>query len=188
VSTTGVPAALSPYRADHVHRHGVAGEARDVRVVHELDGITAPVTADRLAQVGAALWQAHRDLPDHAEPDLLFGLDAGGIPPTLAVAAASGLPYQLAWKLDLALPNKAVFHEPHARRVEVFSYAAVAGLRVVLVDDEVTTGSTLANLTAVLRAAGAVVTDALCLVEDRTAAGRSVLAGIGVRLCALTTL
>ncbi|WP_307962079.1 phosphoribosyltransferase [Salinispora arenicola] len=117
-----------------------------------------------------------------------MGLDAGGIVPTIALAWASGSQYRLAWKVNLDLPEKLVFHEPHARRLEVFAYGDFKGQRVLIVDDEITTGLTLNNLINALRAAGADVTGVLCLVEDTTGGGRCLLERNEVPLCVLTTL
>src|SRR5260370_40686612 len=93
---------------------------RDVRIVHELDGILGPVEPAALLRAGGALWQAWCRHPCFQEPDLLLGLDAGGILPTVAVALASGLPYRLAWKLDPELPAKHRFRRHPARRTEGF--------------------------------------------------------------------
>ncbi|MEC3980840.1 phosphoribosyltransferase family protein [Amycolatopsis sp. H20-H5] len=176
------------YRAQRVERLGVEPGMRDERIVHELDGMLAAVKPARLETIGRDLWSAWTADPGHGRPDLLLGLDAGGIPPTMALALAADLPYRLAWKLDLALPHKQKFAEPHARRTDVFTYAEFAGLRLLVVDDEITTGHTAANLVAMLRAAGAVVAGIVCLVEDSTGGGRARLAEIGVPLCTLTTL
>lgn len=180
--------SVSTYRATRVRRIGVRPDTRDIRIVHEVDGILGQVHPDQLLDTGHALWHAWNTDPARATPDLLLGLDAGGILPTISMALASGLPYRLAWKLDLDLPDKHKFTEPHAHRVEVFTYGNLAGRSVLLVDDEVTTGRTLANLAAVLRNAGVDVTGAACLIEDSTAQGRSLLADHGVPLCALTVL
>lgn len=176
------------YRASRVRRLGVGADMRDVRVVHELDGILDQVHPDQLGNTGRALWKTWLDDTADTALDLLLGLDAGGILPTVAVALASGLPYRLAWKLNLDLPDKRKFAEPHARCTEVFTYGDLAGTRVLLVDDEITTGWTVANLVSVLRAAGVEVAGVACLVEDTTGEGRSLLTSLGVPLCALTAL
>ena len=176
------------YRARRVRRLGVPGDVRDVRIVHELDGILDQVTPDRLLRTGGTLWDAWRRRPGAATPDLLLGLDAGGILPTVAVALASGLPYRLAWKVDLDLPAKSRFDEPHARRTEVFTYGDLRGRRVLVVDDEVTTGGTLANLVAALRSSAVEVVGAACLVEDTAGNARSTLDSLEVPLCTLTQL
>ena len=176
------------FRARRVRRLGTTPGMRDVRIVHELDGIAGQVHPAALLQAGNSLWEGWRRHPDFTLPDLLLGLDAGGIVPTVAVALASGLPYRLAWKLDLDLPDKHRFTERHARRTEVFAYGDLAGARVLLIDDEITTGRTLASLVTVLRNAASQVVGVACLIEDTAADPRSLLESVGVPLCALTRL
>lgn len=180
--------AEPPFHASRVTRLGVSAEARNVRIVHELDGILDQVDPANLLQTGQTLWKAWSQHPDFVAPDVLLGLDAGGILPTVAVALASGIPYRLAWKLDLDLPHKHRFAEPHARRTDVYTYGDLNGVRVLIVDDEVTTGSTLANLVTVLRDAQADITGIACLIEDTTSDGRLVFESLGVPLCTLTKL
>lgn len=176
------------YQAHRVRRLGVAPETRDIRIVHELDGILDQVHPATLLRTGSALWEAWSRHSEFVTPDVLLGLDAGGILPTIAVALASDLPYRLAWKLDLDLPNKRRFTEPHARRTEVFTYGDLAGAHVLIVDDEITTGKTLSNLVAVLRDADVHVTGVACLIEDTTGNARPLLKSLGVPLCTLTQL
>jgi adenine/guanine phosphoribosyltransferase-like PRPP-binding protein len=176
------------YRARRVRRLGVTPGMRDVRIVHELDGILDQVHPATLLRTGNALWGAWRRHREFARPDVLLGLDAGGILPTVAVALASDVPYRLAWKLDLDLPDKRCFSEPHARRTEVFAYGDLTGARVLLVDDEITTGRTLSNLITVLREAAIEVAGVACLIEDTTSDARSVLNCLGVPLCTLNRL
>lgn len=176
------------YQARRVRRLGVTSDMRDVRIVHELDGIGDQVHPGALLRVGSALWDEWRRHPDFQMPDLLLGLDAGGILPTVAVALASNLPYRLAWKLDLDLPHKRRFTEPHARRTEVFTYGDIAGARVLIVDDEITTGRTLTNLVTVLRSAAVHITGIACLIEDTASNPKLLLEPLGVPLCTLTQL
>lgn len=186
MTVTGPDAAA--FGAQRVRRLGVPGDARPVRVVHDLDGIRDEVEPGLLTATGDALWGAWACDPAFTAPDLLLGLDAGGILPTVAVALASGLPYRLAWKLDLDLPHKARFSEPHARRTDVYTYGDLAGRRVLIVDDEITTGRTLAGLVQVLRDGGAHVTGIACLIEDTTGEARTVMDALKVPLCTLTKI
>lgn len=181
-------ASATAYPARLVPRLGVASDVRRVRVVHQLDGIDDEVDPVDVLTVGHRLWSTWRQHPDFAAHDLILGLDAGGILPTVAVAMASATPYRLAWKVDLDLPDKRVFYERHARRVEVFAYGQMRERRILIVDDEVTSGVTIAGLAEVLQAAGAVVVGAVCLVEETSGGGRSLLEGLRIPCCALTTI
>jgi adenine phosphoribosyltransferase len=183
-----VPLTSTDYPARLVSRLGVTADVRGVRVVHQLDGIEAEVHPADLLTVGHQLWAAWRHHRGFRAHDLILGLDAGGILPTVAVALASSTPYKLAWKLDLDLPDKRVFHERHARRTEVFTYGPVHGRRILIADDEVTSGLTVAGLVDVLHAAGAEVIGVVCLVEETSGGGGSLLKGMGIACCALTTI
>lgn len=181
--------AASPFSARVVERLGVAPTSRRERVIHSLDGLEEPVRAADLHSVGARLWEEARHRLDPLGPvDFLLGLDAGGILPTIALSAASGLPYKIAWKLHLPLPGAVRFREPHAMRTDVFAYGIAPGQRMILVDDEITTGRTLTDLTERLREADADPIAAVCLVEDTTQAARERLDALGVPLVALTRL
>lgn len=185
-STSGT--TTSSCRARHVRRLNVSDSVRPVRVVHALDGIDHQVAPVALFSVGRELWRRWQAHPDYRDHDVILGLDAGGILPTVAVALASRTAYRLAWKLDLDLPDKHVFLEPHANRTEVFTYGSLAGQRVLVVDDEITTGATMANLVEVLRVGGADIVGVACLVEDTGGHGRERLASLDIPLCALTVL
>lgn len=180
--------AATTFAAQRVRRLGVPEHARSIRIVHDLDGIQHEVAPGVLTTTGDALWDTWTRDPAFTSPDLLLGLDAGGILPTVAVALASGLPYRLAWKLDLDLPDKARFSEPHANRTDVYAYGDLAGRRVLIVDDEITTGRTLAGLVQVLRDGGAHVTGIACLIEDTTGQARAIMDALGVPLCTLTRI
>jgi len=186
--TPGQPdaSAIDLYHTRHVAR--LAKGVRPVRVMHALDGIEQEVPPAMVGEVGRALWENWQEHPGFRPHDLVLGLDAGGILPTVALASASGTPYRLTWRLDLDLPDKHVFLEPHSALPELYVYGSFQDRRVLIVDDEVTTGRTVANLTEVLTAVGADVVGVVCLVEDTAGGGRAFLTGIGMPLCALTKL
>lgn len=186
--TPGKPdgSPIDLYHSRHVAR--LAEGVRPVRVMHALDGIEQEVPPGMVGEVGRALWALWREHSGFRPHDLVLGLDAGGILPAVALASASGAPYRLSWRLDLDLPNKHMFREPHSALPELYVYGSFEDRRVLIVDDEVTTGRTVANLTEVLTAAGAAVVGVACLVEDTAGGGRAFLTGMGIPLCALTAL
>ncbi|MFF4867838.1 phosphoribosyltransferase family protein [Streptomyces sp. NPDC000961] len=182
--------AVPSFSARIVERLSVGATSRRERVIHSLDGLESPVHPDALAHTGADLRRLLREqVPEGlTSVDFLLGLDAGGILPTVSLAGAAHLPYKIAWKLHLPLGGAVRFSEPHAMRTDVFAYGISPGQRIVIVDDEITTGRTLADLTRRLREADAVPLAAACLVEDTTRGARDLLADLGLPLVSLTTI
>ncbi|GGP41112.1 phosphoribosyltransferase domain-containing protein [Streptomyces sindenensis] len=182
--------AVPSFTARIVERLSVGATSRRERVIHSLDGLENPVHPETLAHTGAGLWRLLQEqVPDGlGSVDFLLGLDAGGILPTVALASAAQLPYKIAWKLHLPLDGAVRFSEPHAMRTDVFAYGITPGQRIVIVDDEITTGRTLADLTRRLREAGAAPLVAACLVEDTTRGARDLLTDLGLPLVSLTTI
>ncbi|MGI0053540.1 MAG: orotate phosphoribosyltransferase [Thermoplasmata archaeon] len=110
------------------------------------------------------------------EVDLLAGMELGAVPLVVAAALETGLPYVV-----LRKPGR-----PHGtgRRVEG---TVPPGARTVLLEDVATTGGSLADSVEVLRAEGARVDRAVCVV-DRQQGGAERLRALGVRLESLATL
>ena len=180
---------LTAFTAKIVERRGVTAQQRAERIVHRLDGLEEPVTIDEVGDIARQLWErCQAALDDLDRVDFILGLDAGGIIPTLGLAAAAGLPYKIAWKLELPLPGAVRFTEPHAIRRDVHAYHIEPGQRILVVDDEVTTGMTLVNLAAALRDAGAEPIGAACLVEDNRHQARERLTAGGINLVSLMTI
>ncbi|MFG7940353.1 orotate phosphoribosyltransferase [Streptomyces cacaoi] len=99
-----------------------------------------------------------------AETEVLAGLALGGVPLTVALSAATGLP--------AAFMRRGRKRYGSKRHIEG---AATEGKQVVLVDDVVRSGGQLLTAARTLRIAGAKVTDALCVLE-RPLGGRRRLA------------
>lgn len=123
-----------------------------------------------LRDVGAAVAAL---VPDGA--DALAGLELGGVPVAVVVAQVTGLP--------------ALFVRKRAKEYGTCRLAEggeVAGRRLVVVEDVVTSGGQILASTAELRALGAVVDTAVCVV-DRESGGRESLAAQGIELRAAVT-
>lgn len=129
-----------------------------------LDPDTYRGLAEEIARVAAA-----------SGPDALAGPELGGALLAAYVAALVGLPFTA-----VRLRRK-----EHGTRSVV--EGDVSGLRVLLMDDVATTGSTLIKAVEALRLAGAEVSEALVAV-DRCSGAADALKRVGVRLRAVLTL
>ncbi|HTV21090.1 MAG TPA: orotate phosphoribosyltransferase [Polyangiaceae bacterium] len=106
---------------------------------------------------------------------VLAGLELGGVPIATALSLETGLP--------LAFVRKAAKAYGTCRLAEG---AEVAGREVLVIEDVVTSGGQVVASTTDLRALGATISNALCVV-DRESGGFEALANAGVRLSPLFT-
>lgn len=126
-----------------------------------------PVLLDEIAQRLAPL------VPSGTE--VLAGLEMGGIPVVTALGRHTGLP--------CAFVRKQAKGYGTCRLAEG---ADVVGRRVLVVEDVVTSGGQIVLSTADLRGLGAVVNEALCVI-DREQGGADALAAEGISLLSLLT-
>ena len=106
----------------------------------------------------------------------LAGLELGGVPLATMLSSATGLPAFFVRK------------EPKKYGTErVCEGGNVAGKRLLIIEDVVTTGGQMVLSAQDLRAEGAVVSDAVCVI-DREGGGTEVVAAEGIRLHALFTM
>lgn len=110
-----------------------------------------------------------------AGTEVLAGLEMGGIPVVTALARHTGLP--------CAFVRKVAKQYGTARLAEG---TPVAGRRVLVVEDVVTSGGQIAISTRELRALGANIDTALCVI-DRQEGGAEALAADDLRLLSLFT-
>jgi orotate phosphoribosyltransferase len=108
--------------------------------------------------------------------DVLAGLELGGIPIVTMLSQATDLP--------------ALFVRKKAKDYGTCRLAEggeIAGRRVVVVEDVVTTGGQVLESCAELRERGAVVDTVLCVI-DREAGGTEAFAAVGLELRPLFTM
>ena len=110
------------------------------------------------------------------EADGLAGLELGGVPLATVLSQVTGLPAGFVRKQAKPYGTR--------RLAEGFD---VAGRRLVLVEDVVTSGGAVVDSCRALRSEGADVAVALCVI-DREAGGPANLAEIGVELRPLFTM
>jgi orotate phosphoribosyltransferase len=107
-------------------------------------------------------------LPEGTE--LLGGLELGGVPIATMVSARTGLP--------------ALFVRKKAKEYGTCKLAEgpdVAGRRVTLIEDVITTGGAVRDATRELRTAGAIVEVVVCAI-DRSPEGQNPLADVGLEV------
>jgi orotate phosphoribosyltransferase len=107
--------------------------------------------------------------------DLLGGLEMGGIPIATVVSARSRLP--------------ALFVRKQAKSYGTCKLAEgpeVAGRRVTLIEDVITTGGAVRDATMALREAGATVETVVCAI-DRSPGSDNPLADLGLEIRAVLT-
>lgn len=110
-----------------------------------------------------------------ARVDALAGLELGGVPLATALALETGLPARFVRKTAKDYGTR-----------ELAEGGPVSGMRLVLVEDIVTTGGQILLSAADLRARGAEIVGALCVV-DRGRGGAEALRADGIALSALFT-
>lgn len=121
-----------------------------------------------LAEIGRALAPL---VP--TETEVLAGLELGGVPLAVVLGGVTGLP--------TAFVRKAAKPYGTCRLAEG---AEIAGRRVLVVEDVVTTAGQVVASVGELRSRGAVISHALCVI-DREAGGSEALAEIDVSLAPL---
>ena len=123
----------------------------------------------------------------HTKPDLVLTAEISGIAPALAAAVALGVPTVYARKTKPITMAEPVFVESapsHTKGVEVLLMVSPEYLhkneRVLIIDDFLATGHTIAALARLTKAAGAEIVGIGALIEKRFEGGRKVLEEIGV--------
>ena len=102
--------------------------------------------------------------------EALGGLELGGVPLATQLSQVTGLPTLFVRKAA----------KPYGT-CQLAEGGAVKGRHILLVEDVVTSGGQVVESAEALRALGAVVADAVCVI-DREAGGPAALASAGIRL------
>ena len=115
------------------------------------------------------------------QPDVLAGIESRGFLVAAPLAHKLGLGFVMVRKKG-KLPGKTVPYEYALEygkdAIEVQEDAVKAGQRVVILDDLLATGGTMAASAALFRKLGAAVTGAACIIELTFLNGRRKLDGI----------
>ncbi len=110
-----------------------------------------------------------------ADTDLLGGLELGGVPIATIVSAKTGIPALFVRKAAKTYGTCKLAEGPD-----------VAGKRVTLIEDVITTGGAVRDATRALREAGAIVETVVCAI-DRSPAGGNPLGDVALVVRAVLT-
>jgi orotate phosphoribosyltransferase len=105
--------------------------------------------------------------------DALAGLELGGVPIAVVVSQLTGLPTRFIRKTAKEYGTR-----------ELSEGGPVTGLRLVIVEDVITSGGAVLSAVAELRALGAIVETVVCVV-DRESGGAEALGAAGLTLRAV---
>lgn len=160
--------AAALHAAAHLHGEFVLRSGRTATEYFDKYRFEAdPVLLAAIAEAAAPL------VPPGTE--VLAGLELGGVPIATALSLRTGIPAAFVRKEAKTYGTR-----------RLAEGADVAGRRVLVVEDVVTSGGQVVASTAQLRALGALISDALCVV-DREEGGVETLTEHGLTLRAMYT-
>jgi adenine/guanine phosphoribosyltransferase-like PRPP-binding protein len=136
-------------------------------ITHPLDGRYGAMDPRELMAAVRVLAGAM----DLSDVDYVLGFPEGGSVPAFAFAHHVGRPLILSTRLEFSLAGvpPIAFREPHSSVGKShYIHGLAPGDRVVIMEDEVTSGGTLVSVTRALRAAGVHISQvgALLVVDD----------------------
>ncbi len=113
-----------------------------------------------------------------ATSTLIVCPEALGVPVATALSIATGIPFSILRKKQVGAESKSFTVTNRYRTTEFFLGTDVTSARVVLVDDVVSSGSTVLRAVAALRGAGATISGIGCLVVRGNGHQVPALAGV----------
>lgn len=116
-------------------------DKRACKIAHPWDGRLKPVSHTELFADAEKL----AEQLDLEKADYIVGFAEGGLIPAFAVASVANKPMVGSYRVRCKLPNEIIFSEPHSERSAHYVYGLCPGDKVIIVEDEITTGDTLEN-------------------------------------------
>ncbi|MCU0476377.1 MAG: adenine phosphoribosyltransferase [Anaerolineae bacterium] len=160
------------------HRVNIAGVQRDLRLFQIKPGVRIAILnilGDTELVVAAA--KALAETVKSRQPDYLVTAEAKAIPLAHALSVETGIPYMVLRKTYKPYMGDALKSEtlsittnaPQTLYLDEKDRTAIAGKRVMLLDDVISTGSTLQGMRLIVRNANAEVIGeaAICTEGDR---------------------
>lgn len=119
--------------------------------------------------------------------DIVLGLDGPGMIAAIALGELLDLPVRFATKANLARSPKLRFVEPASARPDIYLYGLRRNMWVILADEAVETGDTMASCLQTLQAAGIHVRAVVAPIEAKRYGAREKIRALGYDLLSLVT-
>lgn len=116
-------------------------DKRKLKVMHPLDGRGVPLDLFFLKKCSKQLFKKFRKI----NFDFVVGFAEGGIVSAIGIADVAKKPFVGSYRVKLKEKNEIIFLEPHSMRAQHFIYGLKKGDRIIVIEDEITTGSTMMN-------------------------------------------
>lgn len=116
-------------------------DLRKFKVMHPLDGRGFPLDISFLKKCSKKLLKKMGKI----DFDYVVGFAEGGIPAALGFSIVSNKPFVGSYRVKLKEKGEIKFQEPHSSRSQHYIYGLKEGDRVVIIEDEITTGRTIIN-------------------------------------------
>ncbi|MCF7798522.1 phosphoribosyltransferase [Candidatus Woesearchaeota archaeon] len=117
------------------------GDTKKFKIIHPFDGRVDPLQPQFLQDVGRQL----ATKLNTTKIDYIVGFAEGGLLPAYGVSQATNIPMIGSYRVRLKHENEITFIEPHSERANHYIYGLKKNDNIIIVEDEITTGSTLVN-------------------------------------------
>jgi len=122
-------------------------DTKKYKIIHQFDGRVVPLKPDVLKETAKELAK----LLNLERVDYILGFAEGGVLAAYGVSDVTNIPMVGSYRVRLKAAPEIIFTEPHSERATHYIYGLKPGDRVVIVEDEITTGSTLSSAVGELR-------------------------------------
>ncbi|MGV8151223.1 MAG: phosphoribosyltransferase domain-containing protein [Candidatus Woesearchaeota archaeon] len=111
------------------------------KIIHKFDGRIIPLEPRVLRETAQEL----ANMLNLEKVDYIVGFAEGGLLAAYGVSMVTDIPMIGSYRVRLKSSPEIIFTEPHSERSTHYIYGLKPGDRIVIVEDEITTGSTLVS-------------------------------------------